>query len=54
MKKLEFEKINDALFDSIDVEKMRRIQGGVTGNSATVNQYGGCKDDGSDCSPCND
>ena len=53
MKRLKFESLNKGLFQTMDVEKMKRIKGGYTANTVTCYSSGGCNDDGrDDCGSC--
>lgn len=56
MKKLVFEKIKNEKFNSLEIEKMKRVKGGQTLDTVTVYSSGGGSVDGSGCSDgwCND
>jgi natural product precursor len=56
MKKIKFEDINLSIFQSLDVEKMKRIKGGYTLSTVTCYSSGNNQTDGSACSDgyCND
>lgn len=56
MKKRVFEKIKSEKFNALDIAKMKRIKGGVTGDTITIYSNGGVSGDGSGCSDgvCND
>jgi hypothetical protein len=36
MKKLSFDKIDDSIFQSLDVTKMKRVKGGITLATSTI------------------
>lgn len=56
MKKLNFEKIDNTMFQGLDVAKMKRVKGGYTTPTGTVYSNGSSGTDGTACQDglCND
>ncbi|AYA37708.1 rSAM-modified peptide [Hymenobacter oligotrophus] len=57
MKKFDFEKMDNSMFESLDVAKMKRVKGGYTMNTFTVYSNGTSNsNDGTGCQDgvCND